>query len=70
MDDFYNIINIRKEERKKEKSREIYSGGLTGGRRARASKYPTFQQPPGRQHCSTFICFRYNHFHDNCLYRL
>ena len=33
-----NIINIREEERKKKKSREIYSGGLTGGRRARASK--------------------------------
>ena len=34
-----NIINIREEEReKRKKSREIYNGGLTGGRIARASK--------------------------------
>ena len=51
-----NIINIREEERKKRKnSREKYSGGLTGSRRAVASKNPTFQQPRGRQHCSAFI---------------
>ena len=34
-----NIINNREEEReKRKKSREIYSGGLARGRRARASK--------------------------------
>ena len=43
---FVNIIYLREEERKKRKmSGEIYSGGLTGGRSARASKNPTFQQP-------------------------
>ena len=34
-----NIINIREEKRKqRKKSRAIHRGGLTGGRRARASK--------------------------------
>ena len=34
-----NIINIREEKQKhRKKSRAIYSGGLTGGHRTRASK--------------------------------
>ena len=53
---FLKLLTFAKRnERKRKQSREKYSGGLTGGRRARASTNPTLQQPPGRQHCSAFI---------------